>query len=62
MPLPNVNYFIYDANNDVGPLASCTSANDFIVALPWRSEDLNLNPNAPNQKNVFLDRVFWDME
>ncbi len=53
---------IFDANNDTGQFAPFTSSNPFMVSLPWRSEDLNLNPNSPPQKNVFDDRVFWDVD
>ena len=51
---------LFDPNNDVGPFAQFTSSNEFMVSLPWRSEDLNLNPNAPPQKNPYTDKVFWD--
>ncbi|TGE19248.1 SusD/RagB family nutrient-binding outer membrane lipoprotein [Hymenobacter elongatus] len=28
--------------------------------LPYRQDDLTSNPNAPQQVNVVLDRIFWD--
>ncbi len=52
---------IFDPNTDTGPFAQITfSSTPFLVSLPWRAEDLNLNPNAPAQKNPTTDRVFWD--
>ncbi|MCB0687941.1 MAG: SusD/RagB family nutrient-binding outer membrane lipoprotein [Saprospiraceae bacterium] len=52
---------IFDPNNDTGPYALITSSpTPFLVSLPWRAEDLNLNQNAPAQKNATTDRVFWD--
>ncbi|MCB0669701.1 MAG: SusD/RagB family nutrient-binding outer membrane lipoprotein [Saprospiraceae bacterium] len=52
---------IFDPNSDTGPFALITSSpTPFLVSLPWRAEDLNLNQNAPAQKNPTMDRVFWD--
>ncbi len=52
---------IFDPNTDTGPWAQITqSSTPFLVSLPWRADDLNLNPNAPPQKNPTTDRVFWD--
>jgi len=52
---------LFDPNNDTGPFAPTTqTGRQFLVSLPWRSEDLNLNPNAPTQKDPTSDRVFWD--
>lgn len=52
---------IFDPNSDTGPFALITSSpTPFLVSLPWRAEDLNLNQNAPAQKNATTDRVFWD--
>ena len=52
---------IFDPNTDTGPFAQITfSSTPFLVSLPWRADDLNLNPNAPPQKNPTTDKVFWD--
>ncbi len=52
---------IFDPNTDTGPFAQITfSSTPFLVSLPWRADDLNLNPNAPAQKNPTTDKVFWD--
>jgi len=52
---------IFDALTDVGPFATTTtSASPFLVSLPWRSEDLTLNPESPPQKDPKTDKVFWD--
>ncbi len=52
---------IFDPNTDTGPFAQITfSSTPFLVSLPWRADDLNLNPSAPAQKNPTTDKVFWD--
>lgn len=37
------------------------SANPFPLKFPYRVVDLSTNPNAPEQANVYTDRVFWDV-
>ena len=52
---------LFDPNTDTGPFAQITfSSTPFLVSLPWRADDLNLNPNAPAQKSPTTDKVFWD--
>ncbi|MBK8504802.1 MAG: SusD/RagB family nutrient-binding outer membrane lipoprotein [Saprospiraceae bacterium] len=52
---------IFDPNTDTGIYSIFTSSSTpFLVSLPWRAEDLNLNRNAPPQKSPTTDRVFWD--
>ena len=52
---------LFDPNNDTGPFAATTiSSRDFLLTLPWRDQDLSLNPNAPAQKNPTIYKVFWD--
>lgn len=52
---------LFDPNNDTGPFAATTiSSRNFLVSLPWRDQDLNLNPNSPEQKNPTTYKVFWD--
>jgi hypothetical protein len=52
---------IFDPNTDTGIYSLFTSSSTpFLVSLPWRAEDLNLNRNAPPQKSPTTDRVFWD--
>lgn len=29
-------------------------------AYPWPQDEINVNPNAPDQKNIYSYRVFWD--
>ena len=31
------------------------------VSLPYNTNDLQINPNAPGQRNSGMDRVFWDV-
>ncbi len=52
---------IFDPNSDTGPFAATTqSSRNFLLSLPWRDQDLTLNPNSPTQKNATEFRVFWD--
>jgi len=34
--------------------------NEIPLSLPWGTDDLNINPNAPAQKNAATFKVFWD--
>jgi hypothetical protein len=34
--------------------------NEIPVSLPWSQDDLNINANAPKQKNPAAYKVFWD--
>ena len=49
---------IYDPNTDGNDQTLRTAS--FAVSFPYKTDDLEINPNAPNQRNVFQDRVFWD--
>ncbi len=49
---------IFNPNTDNDPLT--VLSRDFPVALPYRTLDLTLNPNAPDQKNITTNKVFWD--
>ena len=49
---------IYDPNTDGNPQTLRTAS--FTVSFPYKTDDLEINPNAPNQRNIFQDRVFWD--
>ncbi len=52
---------IFDPNNDQGRYAATTqSGRNFLVSMPYRDQDISLNPNAPAQRNGTTDRVFWD--
>lgn len=56
---------IFDPNNYNGPEASkyqatTTSGKPFLVSLPWSDGDLQINPNAPAQKDPATEKVFWD--
>jgi hypothetical protein len=37
----------------------CT--NPFQISIPWSADDLNINMNAPPQKNAATYNVFWDV-
>ncbi|MFY0628092.1 MAG: SusD/RagB family nutrient-binding outer membrane lipoprotein [Reichenbachiella sp.] len=55
----------FDPNNyngaDPGTYqATTTAGRSFPVSIPWEKSDLDINPNAPTQKDPTTDRVFWD--
>jgi len=35
---------------------------DYVVSWPWPSSELDINNNAPAQKNITTDKVFWDVD
>lgn len=49
---------LYDGNTD--DLETTVRTREFPTAYPWSLNDLNLNTNAPTQKNIVAYRVFWD--
>ena len=49
---------MYDPNSD--PLTYTLTSRGYPVALAWNAQAMNLNQNAPPQKTVTQDRVFWD--
>ena len=60
---------MYDPNTDIlvlGPADHETytsTSRDYPKSLPWPDAEINLNLNAPSQKNISTDaaRVFWDV-
>jgi len=56
---------LFDPNNYNGAdpatyQATTTAGRAYPVSLPWEQNDLDINPNAPAQKNPTSDKVFWD--
>lgn len=56
---------LFDPNNYNGAdaatyQATTTAGRGYPVSIPWAQTDLDLNPNAPSQKNPTSDKVFWD--
>ncbi|MBR9997789.1 MAG: SusD/RagB family nutrient-binding outer membrane lipoprotein [Cyclobacteriaceae bacterium] len=49
---------LHDGNTDNLNVTSRTR--DYPLAYPWVTDNLEINPNAPAQKNVSNYRVFWD--
>jgi hypothetical protein len=49
---------LHDGNTDNLPVTSRTR--EYPLAYPWVTDNLEINPNAPSQKNVANYRVFWD--
>jgi len=49
---------LHDGNAD--NLTTTVRGRSFPVSMPYSSEDVNANSNAPPQRRIALDRVFWD--
>ncbi len=50
---------LHDPNAD--NLNVTASTRGYPVAFPYDQSELNRNPNAPPQRNITTDRVFWDV-
>lgn len=50
---------LHDGNTD--DLNVTARSREFPLAYPWVNDNLDVNPNAPAQKNVSEYRVFWDV-
>ena len=50
---------LFNPNTDNNPLTQLNRL--FPLTLPYNSDDLDVNPNAPAQRNITTDRVFWDV-
>lgn len=51
---------LHDGNTD--NLNVTVRTRDFPLSWPWLTNDLSINPNAPDQKDVTSYRVFWDVD
>ncbi|MEJ1237804.1 SusD/RagB family nutrient-binding outer membrane lipoprotein [Chryseolinea sp. T2] len=51
---------MYDPNTDDLPYTG--TSRQYPVSMAYNSQSLTLNQNAPTQKNVTTDRIFWDAE
>ncbi len=49
---------LHDASTD--NLNVTVSSRNYPVAYPYPQDELDRNPNAPGQRNITSDRVFWD--
>lgn len=47
-------------NGNTDNLDVTVQTRDYPVSYPWKSDDLSVNQNAPNQKNITTFKVFWD--
>ncbi|MDX2442770.1 MAG: SusD/RagB family nutrient-binding outer membrane lipoprotein [Bacteroidales bacterium] len=47
-------------NGNTDNLDVTVQTRDYPVSYPWKSDDLSVNQNAPNQKNITMFKVFWD--
>lgn len=50
---------LFDPNTDNNPLTQLNRL--FPLSLPYNTNDLDVNPNAPSQRNITTDRIFWDV-
>ena len=50
---------LHDGNTDNLNITSRTR--EYPMAYPWITDNLEINPNAPAQKNVANYHVFWDV-
>jgi hypothetical protein len=51
---------MYDPNTDDLPYTG--TSRQYPVSMAYNSQSLTLNQNAPEQKNVTTDRIFWDAD
>lgn len=49
---------LHDGNTD--DLDVTDRTRDFPLSLPYNTNSLNVNSNAPSQRTIATDRVFWD--
>ena len=42
------------------PTEDTNNANAFMVSMPWQTNELDRNINAPEQKDIYSYTVFWD--
>lgn len=51
---------LFNANTDNNPFTILTRA--YPVSIPYYVSDLQINPNAPAQRNPATDKIFWDVD
>jgi hypothetical protein len=49
---------IHNGNTD--NLDVTVQTKEFPLSFPWKTEDLDINPNSPSQKIITQSNVFWD--
>ncbi|MDX2247754.1 MAG: SusD/RagB family nutrient-binding outer membrane lipoprotein [Bacteroidia bacterium] len=49
---------LFDGNLDTNP--NTRRGREFPVSLPYSTSNLQLNPNAPAQRTITRDKIFWD--
>lgn len=49
---------LFDGNKDTNP--NTRRGREYPVSLPYSTSNLQLNPNAPSQRTISLDKIFWD--
>lgn len=48
---------LHDGNTDNRPTTIRTR--DYVVSFPYPDNEIQLNPNSPDQRNQYLSKVFW---
>ncbi|MBN2612803.1 MAG: SusD/RagB family nutrient-binding outer membrane lipoprotein [Bacteroidales bacterium] len=56
------NTMVADGGPDGNGVVPVQSSRDYPVAFPWSADELSLNKNAPGQKTISTDKVFWDID
>jgi len=49
-----------DGGPDGSGVVPTESTRPFPVSFPWSADELNMNDNAPAQKTISTDKIFWD--
>lgn len=42
------------------PASETNISNPFMVSMPWQTSELDRNINAPEQKDIYSYKIFWD--
>ncbi|MBN1950384.1 MAG: SusD/RagB family nutrient-binding outer membrane lipoprotein [Bacteroidales bacterium] len=54
------NTMVADGGPDGSGEVPVQCTREFAVSFPWSSDELSMNDNAPEQKTIATDKVFWD--
>lgn len=59
---PNDTYAGFmDGGPDGSGDVPCSLSRNYAIAFPYPNSELDLNPNAPAQRNITTDGIFWDI-
>ncbi|MBN2484537.1 MAG: SusD/RagB family nutrient-binding outer membrane lipoprotein [Bacteroidales bacterium] len=54
------NTMVADGGPDGSGVVPTESTRPYVVSFPWSSDELSMNDNAPKQKTISTDKIFWD--